>query len=72
MPKKYSSRKELKSLAMGFAEKNKLSERTIERFMIEVDRLKSHGNLSDIDILVKAFQSCKIEGDVKKETLECE
>jgi len=26
-----------------------------ERFLIEVDRLKSNGNLSDLDILVAAF-----------------
>ena len=54
--KKYSSRKELKSLAMRFAEKNDLNQIAIEKFLIEVDRLKSCGNLSDKDILVKAFQ----------------
>jgi hypothetical protein len=53
--KKYSSRKELKSLAVNFAEKNKLDNRSSERFLIEVDRLKSNGNLSDSVILIAAF-----------------
>jgi hypothetical protein len=55
MLKKYSSKKELKSLAIKFAEKNKFDNRSIERFLLEVDRLKSCGNLSDNDILIKAF-----------------
>ncbi len=54
--KKYSSRTELKSLAMRFAEKNNLNQIAIEKFLIEVDRLKSCGNLSDRDILVIASQ----------------
>ncbi len=56
MPKKYSSRKELKVLAMRFAEKNKMESEAIEKFLLEVDRLKSGGNMSDYDILVKAFE----------------
>ncbi len=56
MPRKYSSKKELKSLAMRFAEKNHLDCAGSERFLIEVDRLKSCGNLTDCDILVAAFQ----------------
>ncbi len=56
MPKKYSSRKELKSLAMSFAEKNTLDLEDTERFLIEVDRLKSRGNLPDAEILIRAFQ----------------
>ncbi len=56
MTKKYSSRKELKSLAMKFTEKNRFDDASRERFLIEVDRLKSSGNLSDRDILVIAFQ----------------
>jgi hypothetical protein len=56
MPKKYSSRKDLKSLAMRFAEKNKLDSGNSERLLIEVDRLKSIGNLSDYDILTMALQ----------------
>ncbi|MCX9025061.1 MAG: hypothetical protein OIN85_03070 [Candidatus Methanoperedens sp.] len=54
--KKYSSRIELKSLAMRFAEKNTLSYETIEKFLIEVDQLKSNGSLSDCEILITAFQ----------------
>ena len=55
-PKKYSSRKELKCIAMRFCEKNKLELMDIERFLIDVDRLKSNGNLPDCDILIKAFE----------------
>ncbi len=54
--KKYSSRRELKSLAMKFVEKKKLDYVIIERFLLEVDRLKSYGNLTDSDILITAFQ----------------
>ena len=56
MPKKYSSRKELKSLALRFLEKNHFDSENCGRYLLEVDRLKSHGNLSDRDILVRAFQ----------------
>ncbi len=55
--KKYSSKKELKSFAMRFAEKNHLGCASIERFLLEVDRLKSSGNLSDRDILIAAVQT---------------
>ena len=55
MPKKYSSRKELKSLAMSFAQKNNLESGVAERFLLEVDRLKSNGNMSDSNILITAF-----------------
>lgn len=56
MPKKYSSRKELKCLAMRFAQKNELESEAVGKFLLEVDRLKSGGYLSDYDILVKAFE----------------
>jgi len=57
IPKKYSSKRELKSIAMRFAEKNNFESRNIEKFMIQVDKLKSSGNLSDIQILHKAFNN---------------
>ncbi|HLB70570.1 MAG: hypothetical protein OIN88_08465 [Candidatus Methanoperedens sp.] len=57
MSKKYSSRIELKSLAVRFAEKNNMDGLKCERFLIEVDRLKSNGNLSDRDILIRAFHN---------------
>jgi hypothetical protein len=60
-PKKYSSRTELKNLAMRFAQKNKLNSGRSEKYLLEVDRLKSGGNLSDCDILVMAFQKLKNE-----------
>ncbi|HEY9247278.1 MAG TPA: hypothetical protein VIO11_10565 [Candidatus Methanoperedens sp.] len=56
MPKSYSSKKELKSLAVRFAEKNHLEYGDIEQFLIEVDRLKSRGTLPDMEILVRAIQ----------------
>ena len=58
MPKRYSSKIELKSIAMRFAEKNKMSVETIERLLIEVDRMKSSGNLSDGEILTVAIKKC--------------
>ncbi|MDL5503994.1 MAG: hypothetical protein QSU88_12360, partial [Candidatus Methanoperedens sp.] len=39
MPRKYSSRKELKLIAMKYAQKKRLNENYYERFLIEVDRL---------------------------------
>jgi hypothetical protein len=54
--KKYSSKIELKSLAMRFAEKNNLDYETIEKFLIEIDHLKSNESLSDRDILIMAFR----------------
>lgn len=58
MPKRYSSKIELKSIAMKFAEKNKMSTETIESLLIEIDRLKSSGKLSDGEILVIAIKKC--------------
>jgi endonuclease III-like uncharacterized protein len=56
-PKKYSSRKELKTLAITFADCNKISPEMIAKFLLEVDRLKSCGKLSDDQILVYAYQN---------------
>ncbi|MGB9927655.1 MAG: hypothetical protein ACPK85_04550 [Methanosarcina sp.] len=55
-PKKYSSRKELKILAASFAENNNLYSSNVEKFLIEVDRLKSQGKFSDDQILLYAYQ----------------
>ena len=57
MSKKYSSRTELKSLAMRFALRNNFDSEVIEKFLVQVDKLKSSGNLSDSQILYKAFQN---------------
>jgi len=54
--KRYSSRKELKSLSMVFAEKNDLNQELIGRFLLEVDRLKSSGNLPDYKIILDAYE----------------
>jgi hypothetical protein len=58
MPKRYSSKIELKGIAMRFAEKNKMRIETIESLLIEVDRMKSSGNLSDGEILTSAIKKC--------------
>lgn len=57
MPKRYSSKIELKSIAMKFAKRNKMSNEATESLLIEVDRLKSLGKLSDGEILVTAFRN---------------
>jgi len=46
MPKRYSSRKELKNL----------DQNTLGKFLLEVDRLKSLGKLSDYEILLTAYR----------------
>lgn len=57
IPKKYSSKKELKRLAMRFAEKNKMDQESSGRFLLEVDRLKSQGKMSDVEILMAASRN---------------
>lgn len=52
---KYSSKTELKSLAMKFAEKNNLDTELVGRFLLDVDRLKSSGKSSDNSILITAY-----------------
>jgi hypothetical protein len=59
LPRRYSSKIELKSIALHFAEINELNYQEIERLLIEVDRLKSKGKLSDMQILLKAFYILK-------------
>ncbi|WP_406661858.1 hypothetical protein V7O66_04900 [Methanolobus sp. ZRKC3] len=54
--KKYSSRKELKVLAGRFAEKNNMGPEVIGRFLLEVDKLKSCGNLLDHKIILEAYK----------------
>lgn len=59
LPKRYSSKKELKTIAMRFAEINCFTLQAIDKFLIEVDRLKSTGKLSDMDILIRASETIK-------------
>jgi hypothetical protein len=61
MPKRYSSRKVLKTLTLKIAEKQKMDEKEIEKLLLEVDRLKSSGNLSDGQILVTALKNVVIK-----------
>ncbi|OPY54097.1 MAG: hypothetical protein A4E48_00425 [Methanosaeta sp. PtaU1.Bin060] len=56
MPKRYSSRKELKTIAVKFASKKSLGAEALGDFLLDVDRLKSEGNLSDMEILIRAFK----------------
>ena len=58
MPKRYSSKIELKGIAMRFADRNKMSIEIIEILLIEIDRMKSSGNLSDGEILSAAIKKC--------------
>jgi hypothetical protein len=55
-PKKYSSKVELKSIAIKFAEKKRLDDEAIQILLLEVDRLKSEGKHSDGRILVAAYK----------------
>jgi hypothetical protein len=57
VPKRYSSKKELKSLAVKFAEKNRLDSELMGEFLLEVDRLKSGGRMTDVEILMEASKS---------------
>lgn len=56
LPKRYSSKKDLKTIAMRFAEMNDFTDQEIDKFLIEVDRLKSSGKLADMDILIRASE----------------
>jgi hypothetical protein len=59
LPKRYSSKKDLKTIAMRFAEKKNFDCLDLDRFLIEVERLKSTGRLSDMEILLRAFDITK-------------
>ena len=59
--KKYSSKRELKILAAKYAEKHKMNWNEIEYLLLKVDRLKSSGNLSDVEILNTAFRKIKLD-----------
>ncbi|MDG6219784.1 MAG: hypothetical protein QCI00_10180 [Candidatus Thermoplasmatota archaeon] len=53
--KKYSSKKNLKILAGRFAQTNNMTQEKTGIFLLEVDRLKSYGNMSDYKIIITAF-----------------
>ena len=61
LPKRYSSKKELKAIAIHLAKMEKLEYGYTEKLLIEVDRLKSNGNLTDGEILNKAFKELDID-----------
>ncbi len=62
LPKRYSSKKELKSMAMALAEKNGLDDPSTQKLLLLVDRLKRSGNRSDHTILVEAYRQISSEG----------
>ena len=47
---------------MRFAEMNKMGDEFVGLFLLEVDRLKSRGNISDIDILIAAHKT--VQGSI--------
>lgn len=61
---------ELKSKAVRFCESNGLQPNLIPNFLLIVDRLKRRKNLSDINILIKAWEQILPETTEAKETLE--
>ncbi|MDD4652778.1 MAG: hypothetical protein PHQ34_11165, partial [Methanothrix sp.] len=63
LPKSFSTRIQLKGIAMRFAEMNKMEEASVGPFLLEVDRLKSLGNISDIDILISAHKTIQNRAD---------
>jgi hypothetical protein len=60
LPKRYSSKKELKAIAIHLAEIEKLNYADTEKLLIEVDRLKSTSNFTDGEILKKAYEKLNI------------
>jgi hypothetical protein len=62
MPKKYYTKKELKTLALKFIKKRTDDTHLIEKYLLFVDRLKSAGNLADAEILIKAFDELRALG----------
>lgn len=57
LPKRFSTRIQLKGIAMRFAEINEIEDEELCSFLLEVDRLKSGGNICDIDILIRAYKT---------------
>lgn len=62
VPKRYSSKKELKIIATRFALKNGLHEVLLRRFLLDVDRLNSDGYFSDMEIFIRAFKMVMARG----------
>jgi hypothetical protein len=54
--KKYSSKTELKIIAKKFSKKKNFDQKTTEKFLIEIDRIKSTGKYTDDEILFLAFK----------------
>lgn len=52
----YSPKIKLKVIAKKFADAKKMNPKDIEKFLLEVDRLKRVGNLTDTIILANAYE----------------
>ena len=59
-PRGIRQKKELKVLAIHLAEMEKLEYRDTEKLLMEVDRLKSAGKLTEGEILNKAYKNLNI------------
>ncbi len=60
VPKRYSSRTELKGMALKVAEKYGLDNDALGKLLLAVDRLKTSGKLSDGEILLAALKEVAV------------
>lgn len=61
-PRRNLSKKELKSIAMAFAEEKNLTDCLTQKFLLLVDRFKRCGTYSDYHILMEAYKQISDEG----------
>ncbi len=61
MPKRYSSKKELKGIAIKFAAKYHMNGEDASVFLMKVDVFKSEGIFSDAEVLKRAFKAMSLE-----------
>ena len=65
MPKRFSSKKELKVIATKFASKCHMSSEVASVFLLKVDLFKSEGIFSDAEILKRAFRAMSPELEIE-------
>ena len=68
LPKRFSTRVQLKGIAMRFAEIKEIEDEALCSFLLEVDRLKSGGNICDIDILIRAYKKIQEKTSLVEES----
>jgi hypothetical protein len=61
MPRRYSSKKELKGIAIEFAAKYHMNNEIASVFLMKVDVLKSEGIFSDAEVLKRALKAMSLE-----------